>query len=150
MKQYLNILLGAALSLSAFACTEIEDGITDIDSWPKVVKPVTYEYNISTENTGVYNKSDFARVKASLEDGTAPQAVKDEFALLKQSRFAQIGYMPNPLEWVVRGKDDGNHGNAEGKENYASCMNDATAAYQTAMLWNLTGDDQYALSLIHI
>lgn len=150
MKQYLNILLGATLSLSAFACTEIEDGITDIDSWPKVVKPVTYEYNISTENTGVYNKSDFARVKASLEDGTAPQAVKDEFALLKQSRFAQIGYMPNPLEWVVRGKDDGNHGNAEGKENYASCMNDATAAYQTAMLWNLTGDDQYASTCANI
>lgn len=150
MKKYISIMLGAALSFGACSCTEIEDGTTDIDSWPTVVKPVTYEYNITAENTGVYNKSDFARVKKMLEDGTAPAAVVEEFNILKTSRFAQIGYVPNPLEWVVRGKDDGTHGNAEGKENYGSCMNDATAAYQTAMLWHLTGDDQYAATCANI
>lgn len=150
MKKYFNILLGAVLTLGASSCTEIEDGVTDIDSWPAVVKPVTYLYNISEENTGVYNKSDFQRVKASLDNGTAPQEVKAEFEALKASRFAQIGYIPNPLEWVVRGKDDGNHGNAAGGQNYASCMFDATAAYQTAMLWHLTGDDQYAATCANI
>lgn len=150
MKQYISILLGATLSLGVCSCTEIEDGTTDIDSWPTVVKPVTYEYNITAENTGVYNKSDFARVKKSLEDGTAPAAVVEEFNQLKLSRFAQIGYIPNPLEWVVRGKDDGTHGNAEGGQNFQSCMNDATAAYQTAMLWHLTGDDQYAATSANI
>lgn len=150
MKFFSYILLGAAISLGASSCTEIEDGYTDIDSWPTVVKPVDYEYDITAENMGVYNKSDFARVKAALADGTAPAKVKEEFELLKQSRFAGINYIPNPLEWVVRGKDDGNHGNAAGGQNYQSFMNDATAAYQTAMLWHLTGDDQYAATCANI
>lgn len=102
------------------------------------------KYKITSENLGLYNKSDFERVKKSLENGTAPAAVRQEFEALKNSRFAKIGYTPNPLEWVVRGKDDGNHGNAVGKENYGRCMNEAAVAYQTAMLWHLTGDERYA------
>lgn len=150
MKFFNYILLGAAITLGASSCTEIEDGTTDIDSWPTVIKPVEYVYDVTSENMGVYNKSDFARVRASLEDGTAPAAVKEEFELLKQSRFGNMNYVANPQEWVVRGKDDGKHGNAEGRENYGPCMNDATAAYQTAMLWHLTGDDHYAVTCASI
>lgn len=149
MKALYNILLVAAASLGA-ACTEIEDGTTDIDSWPTPVKPVTYAYTITDENMGMYNKSDFERVRKSLEDGTAPAEVVEEFNMLKDSRFAQINYTPNPLEWVVRGKDDGAHGNAEGGQNYNACMNDATASYQLAMLWHLTGDDRYADAGINV
>ena len=150
MKRYFNILFGVTILLGAASCTEIEDGTTDIDSWPTPVKPVTYEYNITDENMGIYNKSDFERVRKSLEDGTAPAGVQEEFNRLKSSSLAGIGYTPNPLEWVVRGKDDGNHGNAVGGQNYLPCMRDATAAYQTAMLWQLTGDDQYAQTCVNI
>lgn len=142
MKLFNIILLGAAISLGATSCTEIEDGTTDIDSWPKVIKPVDYAYEITAENMGVYNKSDFVRVKAALDDGTAPAEVKEEFEALKASRYAGINYVASPTEWVVRGKDDGNH--AGGSENYGNFMHDATAAYQTAMLWHLTGNDAYA------
>lgn len=150
MKKFINILLGTAISLGAAACTEIEDGVTDIDSWPAVIPAVEYQFNITDENLGVYNKSDFERVKTSLENGTAPAAVVEEFNALKASRFATIGYAPTVLEWVVRGKDDGTHGNPVDGQNYQSAMNDATAAYQTAMLWHLTGDDQYASTCANI
>ena len=151
MKSYINkILLGAAIVLGTVSCTEIEDGTTDIDSWPAVIPAVDYKFDITTENMGVYNLSDFERVKKSLDDGTAPAEVVEEFNALKASRFAAINYQPNVLEWVVRGKDDGNHGNAAGGQNYQSFMNDATAAYQTAMLWHLTGDDQYASTSANI
>ncbi len=136
-------LLGFALLLAVqTSCRENEFGVVDLtmpEEGGKVPVEAKYTY---THPCGMYNGEDFARVKKMLDDGTAPQAVKDEFTALKNNRFTQLPYASNPQTLIVRGDATGI--TADGKENYAPAMYDAAAAYQMAMLWKITGDEKYA------
>ena len=76
-----------------------------------------------------------------LDNGTAPEAVKKEFTNLKNNSYTMLSYTPEPQEEIVRGEATGT---IPGKENYSYAMKDAAAAFQTAMLWKLTGDTKYA------
>ena len=55
--------------------------------------------------------------------------------------------MPEPQELIVRGDPKGT---GIDKENYAYAMRDAAAAYQTALIWKLSGDEAYAKKSIEI
>ena len=151
MISFKNILFAGMVCCGAAAatsCQENEFGTVDL-SMPEeddsyVAVNYTYDYsNIA----GLYSDADFASVKQSLDDGTAPQAVKDEFQNLKASKYSQLTYMPDPQDEIVRGDATGT---ATGKENYAYAMRDAAAAYQMALLWKLTGNDQYADKVVEI
>lgn len=76
-----------------------------------------------------------------LDEGTASVEVETEFTNLKNSPYTLLSYVPSPQEEIVRGDATGT---VAGKENYAYAMRDAAAAYQTAILWKLTGDTKYA------
>lgn len=76
-----------------------------------------------------------------LDEGTSPVEVETEFTNLKNSPYTLLSYVPSPQEEIVRGDATGT---VAGKENYAYAMRDAAAAYQTAILWKLTGDTKYA------
>lgn len=138
------ILSSLALLLAVqTSCRENEFGTVDL-TMPddkETYTPVAAQY-VYNHPCAMFGQADFDRVKQSLDDNTAPQAVKDEFALLKNSRFTVPGYQPTVLEYIVRG--DGAGIFADGKEHYQEAMNDAAAAYQTALLWKLTGDEKYA------
>lgn len=67
--------------------------------------------------------------------------METEFTNLKNSPYTLLSYVPSPQEEIVRGDATGT---VAGKENYAYAMRDAAAAYQTAILWKLTGDTKYA------
>ncbi len=125
------------------SCRENKFGVVDLEiaEEEETYTPVAAQYTYS-HPCAMFNQSDFDRVKKSLDDGTAPQAVNDEFTALKNSRFTAPGYEPTVLEYIVRG--DGTGITSDGKEHYAEAMYDAAAAYQCAMLWKLTGDEQYA------
>ena len=125
------------------SCRENEFGTVDL-TMPdneEIYTPVAAQYTYN-HPCAMFNQEDFDRVKKSLDDGTAPQAVKDEFTMLKNSRFTVPGYTATPLEYIVRG--DGTGITSDGKEHYQEAMNDAAAAYQMALLWKLTGDNKYA------
>ena len=102
--------------------------------------PISATYNFDGV-MGLYTTADFARVKASLNNGSAPAAVKEEFENLKKSSYVSKSYKATPHVQIVRGDATGT---IEGKQTYADAMRDAAAAYQMALLWRLTDDADYA------
>ena len=146
MKKNLIFALGLSLITGFTACSsEIEDGTTDIDSWEMPYEEVVAKYTY-THPCAMFNEADFTRVKTMLDNGSAPQAVKDEFNLLKSSQFTNVTYTPSPTEKIVRGDATGT-GTTENSNN---AMRDAAAAYQLSLLWKLTGDTKYADTSIKI
>ena len=95
----------------------------------------------------MYSADDFSRVKASLDAGTAPDAVKQEFEALKNNTYSSLSRTPSPQELIVRG--DATDTGID-SENYVYAMRDAAAAYQTALLWKLTDDEAYAKKSVEI
>ena len=144
----LNIMtktMGAALLLAVLvSCRENEFGTVDLTMPEKPAVEAQYTY---THPCAMFSDADFTRVKTMLDDGTAPQAVKDEFQNLKNSPYAALGRQAEPQQWIVRGDPEGT---GVSSENYAYAMRDAAAAYQTAMLWILTGDAQYGDKSVEI
>lgn len=144
MKYKILTITSLALLLAVqTSCQENEFGTVDLTmpEEEEVYVPVSAQYTYS-HPCAMYSQADFDRVKTSLDNGSAPQAVKDEFTMLKNSKFTVIPYTPTPLEYIVRG--DGTGITPDGKERYQEAMNDAAAAYQMALLWKLTGDTKYA------
>lgn len=109
--------------------------------------PETKSEYVYNHPCAMYSQADFIRVKTMLDSGTAPQAVSDEFQNLQNSQYAMLSYIPNPQSQIVRGDPTGTEYSSE---NYRYAMRDAAAAYQQALLWKLTGNDQYAISAIKI
>lgn len=98
----------AALVALQTSCRENEYGTVDLtmpDDNP-TYEPVTGEY-VYQHPCIMFSQEDFNHVKQSLDDGTAPQAVKDEFEQLKNSTFAQLTYLAQPQTCIVRGDDKG-------------------------------------------
>jgi len=129
------------VTLSTTSCQENEYGTVDLSGYvPDVVAPegLTYNHPIT-----LYTGEDFARVKASLADKTAPAEVLKEFDLLKKNAYTtgDYGVVAHTHSQIVRGDA---RGTDEGKENYGDAMRDAASAYQFGLLWRLTGDAQYA------
>ena len=131
------------------SCRENEFGTVDLTmpNGEEIYTPIAAQYTYN-HPCAMFNQADFDRVKKGLDDSTAPQVVKDEFTLLKNSKFTVPGYTATPLEYIVRG--DGTGITSDGKEHYQEAMNDAAAAYQMALLWKLTGDNKYAETSVKV
>ena len=137
--------LALAVASGFTACQENEYGVVDLTPNPDNTRVEgVYTYN---HPCAMFSQADFDRVKKSFDDGTAPEAVKKELENLKNSRYASKTYSPSPTVEIVRGDPKNS---IEGRENYANVMRDAAAAYQQALLWKLTGDDDYAESAVNI
>ena len=81
-----------------------------------------------------------------LDNGSAPQAVKDEFNLAEEQSVYKCDFTPpSPTEKIVRGDATGTGTN----ENYSNAMRDAAAAYQLSLLWKLTGDTKVRRLALH-
>ena len=139
MIQTIKILTGATLlTIALSSCYKNEYGVVDLTMPEDNITEQKYVYN---HPCAMYNEADFTRVKTMLDNGTAPEAVKKEFTNLKNNSYTMLSYTPEPQEEIVRGEATGP---IPGKENYSYAMKDAAAAFQTAMLWKLTGDTKYA------
>jgi len=97
----------------------------------------------------LHTDSDFTFVKAKVEAGAQPW--KNAFDHLSESAYAQSSYTPSPVKLLAR-LDYTNWGATYPNDwsNYTHLMYDAAAAYQLALRWKLTGDDQYAVTGINI
>ncbi len=95
----------------------------------------------------MYSAADFAYVKESLDNSTAPDEVRQAFEALKSSSYSSLTRNASPQELIVRGDPTGT---GIDKENYTYAMRDAAAAYQTALLWKLTGNEAYAKKSVEI
>ncbi len=141
----LTVIAALAVVAGVTSCQENEYGTVDLtpNNTEKAVEGI-YTYN---HPCAMYCQSDFDRVKTALNDGTAPATVKQEFENLKNSSYTSKNYTPNPTDEIVRGDASGT---ATGSENYSNAMRDGAAAYQMAILWKLTGDDDYAAAVVRI
>jgi len=136
----------AALMLLPTSCRENEFGSVDLTMPDTPVEPdvtTTYTFN---HPCAMYTAEDFARVKAELDGNTIPE-VTQAFAALKSSPYSSLTRQPEPQELIVRGDPKGT---GLDKENYTYAMRDAAAAYQTALIWKLSGDEAYAKKSIEI
>lgn len=136
----------AAFMLLPTSCMENEFGSVDLTMPETPTTPdvnATYTFN---HPCAMYTVNDFARVKTELDGNTIPE-VSQAFAALKASPYSSLSRMPEPQELIVRGDPKGT---GIDKENYAYAMRDAAAAYQTALIWKLSGDDAYAKKSIEI
>lgn len=136
----------AALIALQTSCRENEYGTVDLtmpDDNP-TDGPIAAQYTYD-HPCAMYSADDFDYVKQSLDNGTAPQEVKDALQQLKNSTYASKSYVAQPQKWIVRGDATGTE---PGVENYAYAMKDAASAYQQALLWKLTGDDEYAATAV--
>lgn len=136
----------AAFMLLPTSCMENEFGSVDLTMPNTPTTPdvnATYTFN---HPCAMYTADDFARVKTELDGNTIPE-VSQAFAALKASPYSSLSRMPEPQELIVRGDPKGT---GIDKENYAYAMRDAAAAYQTALIWKLSGDEAYAKKSIEI
>ena len=76
--QILSFLTAAAIAAGMTSCQENEYGVVDLTPVERYT-PVDGQYTYNHPCV-LYNQADFDRVKNSLADGSAPQAVKDERA----------------------------------------------------------------------
>jgi hypothetical protein len=82
----------------------------------------------------LHNEEDFTRMSTHI--GREPW--KSGWERLVANRHAQLNYRPRPVENVIRGSVHG------ARQDYASCFNDAAAAYACALRWRISGEKAYA------
>lgn len=114
-----------------------QNAIHYIDTLPSTVPMV--------HSGGLHTTEDFARIKAKLASGQEPWV--SGWNILLANSHAQLGYTPNPTIKLIRG---GNSTEEPEPDNYSRAMNDAAAAYQTAIRWKISGDAAYAEKSIQI
>ncbi|NIG55909.1 alginate lyase family protein [Chitinophaga sp. Cy-1792] len=88
----------------------------------------------------LHTAADFQRMKQKVQAGAQPW--KSGWDKLLANSHAQLGYSPNPSAALNRG--------GSVPQTYTSAMNDAAAAYQCALRWKISGEDQYAAKAVQI
>lgn len=139
------------------ACSEIEDGHEDIDSWEKIEKPKVYTLN---HPCLMHSRDDINYVKAHL--GESPWA--EAYAKLVANTYAQTTYKAEPKEYIAR-LDATNWADGGGRwtqygvldkwypgvqNSYTYLMRDAAAAYQLALRYVISDDPECATAAIQI
>ena len=152
MKNFLNILKIIIL-LSVIGCSGSSDA-NDSGTEPPVVEPpvsqtvtpIPITPNKIFKHPGLlHTQADFDRIKAKVNANAEPWLAG--WNKLTANSHSKLTYTPNPVVKLIRG---GNSAEEPEGDNYASAMNDAAAAYQTAIRWKITGDNAYANKSIEI
>ncbi|MGD0653710.1 MAG: alginate lyase family protein [Thermoguttaceae bacterium] len=87
----------------------------------------------------LHSSADLERIKKNVKDGVEPWA--GAWKEFQKNRFLAKTFQPRPLETVGRGVD------STGMNNIAG---DGTAAYNNAIAWYVTGDEDYAKKAVEI
>lgn len=152
--------VAALFVLPACSDTEIEDGTTDIDSWPSLhetFEPKIYSFN---HPCMLHTASDIEYVKNHL--GQSPWA--EAYAKLGTSGYCNTSYQPNPVKylarldptnwaagggrWVDAGLEDEYYDGIQ--NNYTHFFRDSHAAYQLGLKWKLEGNTEAAATAVKI
>lgn len=106
--------------------------------------PLCFSVNGSFIHPGALNTAnDFRKIALEVKKGRQPWS--SDFALLRSNAHDSPEYTPHPVAVLYRGTAAGHP-----KENYASLINDAAAAYTLALDWRLSGDNSRAERAVYI
>ena len=97
-------------------------------------------YNFS-HPCALVSAEDINRAKAAVAAASAADPVYVSWQNFCKNSFTQAGYRPTPVETIVRGDPKGT---GVDSENYGNIMRDASAAYQLALRWKISGDNTCA------
>lgn len=160
MKKIFSILASTLFILGATACSEIEDGTTDIDSWPMPVPTYSEKTYTFSHPCMLHSTADLDYVRQHL--GASPWA--EAYTKLETSGFCIDTYKASPVKYLAR-LDAANWGGAGGRwidaglqdewyegihNNYTQFFRDCAAAYQLALKWQLKGDAKAAECAVNI
>lgn len=150
MKKIILLLTVAAFTLQlSTACTDyLESGSIDLTMPEVPEEPFDYptEYNFNNP-CALIAQADIDRVKAAIATADANDPVYASWLHFCKSKFAQPTHQPRPSKIVVRGDATGT---GVDKENGGPCMEDAAAAFQLALRYRISGDEQYATASMNI
>ena len=124
-------ILSTMLALNLSACTDIQDGTTDIDSCPAI-----NEYTLN-HPCMLQTDAEFTYVKSKLTQTPWSEGLDK----LKNSRYSYSNYTPEAQE--ILGRMDKTNWSATFPDwwnNYTYFYEDAAAAYQLALRWKLEND----------
>jgi len=143
-----KILITAIFTLAPTlfsACSEIKDGYSDIDSWAEV-KDYSSKLN---HPCMLHTDSDFTFVKKEVAAGAQPWS--NAYAHLESSKHAQSSWTASPVTLLARLDYTNWHDKYPNDySNYSKLMYDAASAYQLALRWKISGDEQYAKAGVNI
>ena len=153
MNKIFSIIFAGAALMTASACSEIEDGTTDIDSWPMPGTSDSYDpqtYDLTKHPCMLHTSDDINYVKSHL--GQQPWA--DAYQKLLTSGFSANNRTATTWEYLAR-LDATNWAEGGGRwadagledvykpgiqNSYMDLARDAAAAYQLGLKWQLAGD----------
>lgn len=142
--QFFNLkVAGFVIACTALtACNEIEDGTTDIDTWPLPSIDVTYPEKI--EHPGVaFNMQDIERWRAIVT--TQPQPQYAGYEKFRDDRYSQSNYVMNGPYKEIYSNDDDTHPNITNQ-----VAADWAAAVQNAIMFAATGQKAHADKSVEI
>ena len=140
MSRLVCVLFAAAVLAGTAACNNKLPKQGEVDLTP-VEKPVP-DVTVKFSHPGAYvNAADLARVKQHVAAADASDPVYASWKELCASPWAQESIKPSALATVVRGDPSGT---GVASENYILCDQQAAAAFQLALRWQVSGETKYA------
>lgn len=140
MSRLVCVLFAAAVLAGTAACGDKLPKQGEVDLTP-VEKPVS-DVTVKFSHPGAYvNAADLARVKQHVAAADASDPVYASWKELCASPWAQDNIKPSALATVVRGDPSGT---GVSSENYILCDQQAAAAFQLALRWQISGEAKYA------
>ena len=106
--------------------------------------PAGYNFN---HPCALVTAEDIARVQASVASANASDPVYVSYQNFCKSPYCVASYKANPVETIVRGDATGT---GVSGENYGNIMRDASAAYQLALRYHISGETKYADAAVAI
>lgn len=106
--------------------------------------PAGYNFN---HPCALVSAEDIARVKASVAAANTSDPVYVSYQNFCKSPYCVASYKANPVETIVRGDATGT---GVSGENYGNIMRDASAAYQLALRYHISGETKYADAAVTI
>lgn len=132
----LKYMFLAAGAMTMASCSEIKDGVNDMDTWVDVAKPQVYTIN---HPAMMHSQSDIDYVRNNLD--IAPWS--DAWAKFETSPYSDINRAANPTKLISR-----TNGNPDCPNNATNFGRDCATIYQLALRWALKDDGAAAARAI--
>ena len=137
---YIKLFFVSIATFFMGCSSEIEHGTSNLDNLPDIA---SYELE---HPCMLHTETDFSYVKNRLNQ--VPWS--DAWTHLQSSKYANTSHVAQPVEYLKRMDYNNWHEIYPDYNNCNNLMLDAAVAYQLALCWKLSGNDDYAKTAVKI